>query len=501
MNPLNFLAGGAILGVIAGLWDKIKAVAWKVISLFIQRIELPCSHAHSALIAYLVKHHGRSPLYDRMYGAAYAQFRDGRYGLVPYEMFGNRAIVFWEGWWPFVFCNAIENKGGNGNGQPQETTKVFSTITSIRWTIDVEAILVRACAGLNEQTWTANDTSEKARNRFAIHYVPEREDQDAEGYRHHDSGLAWYQHSNYRLLGRTPEELGKPRNPNGKALDNLILPRRVTDLVREIEVWRSHKEWYQKKCIPWKRGWLLYGPPGTGKTALARAFAEDLNMPIYVYNLAEVGNYEFIRAWTEMQVNVPCIALTEDIDNVFHGRENVARKASMFSMFLPKKKDDNENKTTSLSPLSFDCLLNCLDGVDRAEGVFTIITTNDISKIDSALGLPRATTEGGTDFISTRPGRIDKAIELSYMDLADKKRMARRILSDYPDELTAMLEFVDQYPDLKETPAQFQERCGQVALACLWEDERKAKEARVVRRSGDTWSDLRTPIPEEALNI
>ena len=29
-----------------------------------------------------------------------------------------------------------------------------------------------------------------------------------------------------------------------------------------------------------------------------------------------------------MQVNVPCIALIEDIDNVFHGRENVARKAT-----------------------------------------------------------------------------------------------------------------------------------------------------------------------------
>jgi hypothetical protein len=423
---------------------------------------------------------------------------------VPYETFGNRSIVFWKGWTPFVFCNAIESKTGgaaNNNNQHSETAKVYSTITSLRWTIDVEDILVQACASLNQLNWNVTDSQEQTRNRFAIHYVPERENDDSNG-RHNESGLCWYQQSNYRLLAHKPEQLGKPRGQNGKALDNLIMPQRVKDLAREIEVWRNHKTWYAKKGIPWKRGWLLYGPPGTGKTALARAFAEDLNMPIYVFNLAELGNYEFIRAWTEMQVNVPCIALIEDVDNVFHGRENVARKGSMFSMFLPKKKqDDDDSKGSSLSPLTFDCLLNCLDGVDRSEGVFTIITTNDISKVDSALGQPRRLEDGGTDFISTRPGRIDKAIELTYMELGDKKRMARRILADYPEQCSAMLAFIDQHADMKETPAQFQERCGQIALACLWKDEQTAKEPRPTRKSGDTWTDLRTPLPEEQLRV
>jgi hypothetical protein len=35
-----------------------------------------------------------------------------------------------------------------------------------------------------------------------------------------------------------------------------------------------------------------------------------------------------------------------------------------------------------------------------------------------------------------------------------------------------MLDFVDKYPDLQETPAQFQERCGQIALACFWNEQR-----------------------------
>ena len=29
---------------------------------------------------------------------------------------------------------------------------------------------------------------------------------------------------------------------------------------------------------------------------------------------------------------------------------------------------------------------------------------------------------------------------------------------------------LDRFPDLPETPAQFQERCGQVALRCFWNE-------------------------------
>src|SRR5262249_47569960 len=122
----------------------------------------------------------------------------------------------------------------------------------------------------------------------------------------------------------------------------------------------------------------------------------------------------------------------------------------------------------------FDCLLNCLDGVERADGIFTIVTTNDISKVDPALGQPRKLPDGTIEFISTRPGRIDKAVELTYMEPEDKKRMARRILGDYHEQYLAMLEFIDRYPALEETPAQFQERCGQIALACFWKEKQRA---------------------------
>ncbi len=190
-----------------------------------------------------------------------------------------------------------------------------------------------------------------------------------------------------------------------------------------------------------------------------------------MFNLAQMSNHELMKTWTEMQVNVPCIALIEDIDNVFHGRENIARRAMPMQMMMPRRGDDDSKEAMPQTPLTFDCLLNCIDGVERSDGIFTIITTNDISKIDAALGQPRKLPDGTMEFISTRPGRIDKAVELTYMEVEDKRRMAKRILGEYPEEHAAVLEFVERFPGLLETPAQFQERCGQIALARFWREQ------------------------------
>ncbi|MEZ6140718.1 MAG: AAA family ATPase [Zavarzinella sp.] len=479
----KLLAGGAALGVVASFWTKIKGVIWRICSLFVQQAEIPTEFAHNALVAYLVTNKKRSRTYDRMFGAWHAHRRDGRYGLVAYEQFGNRSMIFWHGWIPFYFSNTVESKANgktkNESGGDDEITKIYSTLTFVRGTVDVEQLLLNACNACNQQSWDNDQQASQKNSRFVIHYVPKRGDEENHRHQNGTNGLAWYQQGYYRLLGITPDELGKFRLTEGSALENLIFPQRVKQLIREIELWRNNRDWYLNKGIPWKRGWLLYGPPGTGKTALARAFAEDLNMPIYVFNLAEMSNHELMKSWREMQVNIPCIALIEDIDNVFHGRENVSRKTSMMPMFFSDNKSSadsgKENKDKGMfTPLTFDCLLNCLDGVERTDGIFTIITTNDLSKIDPALGQPRKLPDGSTEFISTRPGRVDKAVELSYMEVGDKRLMAHKILGEYAAALQQMLEFIDRYPDLEETPAQFQERCGQVALRCFWNEEQLA---------------------------
>lgn len=498
----SFMAGGAALGLIAGFWSKIQGVLWRIISLFIVRVEISSEYAHNALISYLVTKFGRSRVYDRVFGAWNEYQRDGRYGLVSYEVFGNRTLVFWRGLVPFWFSNLAENKARNGKNQDgsggeSSATKVFSTVTFLRGTLDIEGILKASCDASNQLSWTV-ESVEKQASRFVIHHVPKRESANEE-WGQSSNGLPWYRQGMYRLLSHTPDQLGKAPLHEGKALGNLIFPGRVKDLIGEIELWRNHRAWYHKKGIPWKRGWMLFGPPGTGKTALARAFAEDLNMPIYVFNLAELGNTELIKGWAEMQVNVPCIALIEDIDNVFHGRDNVSRKHGLlpFMMNSDNKKDDDKPRM-SLTPLTFDTLLNCLDGVERSDGIFTIITTNDISKVDPALGQPRKLPDGTVEFISTRPGRIDKAIELTYMEAADKKVMARRILGDFPEEYRRMLQFIDQYANLQETPAQFQERCGQIALARFWKDQQN-EDSNPVPAKQETLESLDATLDEEEI--
>lgn len=490
-TAFGLLAGGAALGLVASMWGKLKGVAWRAVGLLVQRVEIPTESGHEAVVAYLIANHKRSRNYDKMYGASWEYQRDGRYGLVPYEVFGNRTLILWNGWFPFLFSNQVESKAASGKGNNDSSgsgMKIYSTLVFVRGTLDVEKLLREACQARNNISWAVEDQQTATKNRFCIHHVPPRGEGE-NGWNSGSDGLAWYQQGNYRLLSHTPDQLGKARTNTGKALDHLIFPQRVKALIGEIELWRKSKEWYLEKGIPWKRGWLLYGPPGTGKTALARAFAEDLNMPIYVYNLAEMSNHDLIKAWTEMQTNTPCIALIEDIDNVFHGRENVVRRPGLFPMLPPVEKKDGDGGEAKGRgplgpPLTFDCLLNCLDGVERVDGIFTVISTNDLSKIDPALGLPRQLPDGQTEFISTRPGRIDKAVELTYMEPADKKRMAAKILGAYEVEHLEMVAFIDKFPDLPETPAQFQERCAQVALKCFWREQMRAQEPEAAGASG-----------------
>lgn len=62
--------------------------------------------------------------------------------------------------------------------------------------------------------------------------------------------------------------------------------------------------------------------------------------------------------------------------------------------------------------------------------------------------------------------------------------MAHKILDEYQDALREMLEFVDKFPDLKETPAQFQERCAQIALRCFWREVEAAEAAKAEVHGG-----------------
>ncbi|MFA7687546.1 MAG: AAA family ATPase [Moheibacter sp.] len=474
---MDLIKGGAIIALVVGFWDKIKTFLWMLVSTFIQKAEMKTEDTHNEVIGYLVTHYKKFKGYDKVFGSQYESFRNGKYGLVPYEKFGDSMMIFLSQKRyffkliriPFIFSkNSGALTGGENKNEQNDAKKSYSHIISIRGTVNVAEIVKKAVIHRNHISWNI-DEMEKKSNRFNIYYFPEREQTGNEKKQHYGYGYSWFRQNQYHLLGINQHELGRELKSGGNALDNLFFPKEIKDLINIVSLWVKSKDWYREKNIPWKRGWLLYGPPGTGKTALARAFAEDLDLPIYYFSLAQMSNNELIKAWQSMQLNVPCIALIEDIDNVFDKRKNIAQFSPFMLAGYPNQNNDKNiagEQNEIRAPLTFDTLLNCIDGVDKTDGVFTIITTNDITKIDEAIGNPKTLEDGTQEFVSTRPGRIDRAIQLSYMNRENKIKMAQKILSDFPDKIReAKVHIVKEE---KETPAQFQEYCAQIALREYW---------------------------------
>lgn len=490
------LAGFAILGTVLGVvvrgWSSIKGFVHSMFRLVVTQVNLQDEATSQAVLAHLVRTYKRSGLGQKTFGGKHEAFRDGRFGHVPFEFFGGHRVLFWVGWVPLWFNVTVEKQEGNSviywGGKPKADIK--SSLSFLRWTVDVEAI-VRAASECRNQLYWANGVAEH--KRFFIKRVPDPTQTGADRYSAGTS-LAWYQEGLYRLLAHSPEQLGKASSPlsPGRATDKLYFPEPVRRLVREVEMWRKLRDWYLERGVPWKRGWVLYGPPGTGKSAITRAIAEDLDMPLFVYSLGQMLNEELEQSWAEMQAHVPCIALFEDFDNVFHGRENVYGKPKLSDLIAATPTTGGganagggeQSSVLNTGRLSFDCLLNCLDGVEKSNGVFTVITTNHIDKLDAALGRPRPREDGTVEFISTRPGRIDKAIELGYMADADKLKLARRIFFDSDEGFRLIREQVEADPGRRETPAQFQERCAQLALDLLWKSENPEPAAEPVTVRG-----------------
>ena len=66
------------------------------------------------------------------------------------------------------------------------------------------------------------------------------------------------------------------------------------------------------------------------------------------------------------------------------------------------------------------------------------------------MGQPRKKKDGTVEFISTRPGRIDKAIELGYMADGDKLKLARRIFFDNEAGYRQISRLLELEPNRKE---------------------------------------------------
>ncbi|KIV98332.1 hypothetical protein, variant [Verruconis gallopava] len=192
------------------------------------------------------------------------------------------------------------------------------------------------------------------------------------------------------------------------------------------------REWYNKRGILYKRGYLLYGPPGTGKSSLSFSIAGHFDLDIYILNLASITD-EILASLFE---NLPqqCIVLLEDVDVATTNRF-IDRESTHFdpSANLEEKK--------SLG-VTLSGLLNALDGVGSQEGRLLIMTTNYPDRLDYAL---------------IRPGRIDLKIELPLAEKAIINELFHIVFKDTKsDEVIERLgnEFTSLMPESEFSPAE-----------------------------------------------
>lgn len=145
------------------------------------------------------------------------------------------------------------------------------------------------------------------------------------------------------------------------------------------------------------KGVLLIGPPGVGKTLLARAVANEANVPFFHISGSEfielfvgVGSARVRDLFKTAKKSAPCLVFIDELDAI--GRHRGAG--------LGGGHDEREQ--------TLNQILVEMDGFEPNSGVVVISATNRPDILDPAL---------------LRPGRFDRRVTLDLPDVNDREKI------------------------------------------------------------------------------
>jgi len=236
----------------------------------------------------------------------------------------------------------------------------------------------------------------------------------------------------------------KSKFVTNRTFDNVFFEQKQ-QVKHRTKFFLEHREWYDRKGIPYTLGFLYHGPPGTGKTSTIKAIANEGKRHIINIQLSEIKTKQQLQHLffnDEIHVyngtnleryTIPVserLYVIEDIDAM--GDAVLKRE---WKKPVAAKKDDLEpfmHKEEEKDALDLSFLLNLLDGTLEANGRILIITTNFPERIDRAL---------------IRPGRIDMIVHFQKCTLA----VLNEMVNSFYDKQVVL---TDTNLDGKWTPAE-----------------------------------------------
>ena len=221
-------------------------------------------------------------------------------------------------------------------------------------------------------------------------------------------------------LGKSPARFDQ-RPDTGITFDDIAGIDVAKAEFEEIVSFLKEPERYTLVGAKIPKGVLLVGPPGTGKTLLAKAIANEANVPFYSVAGSEfvemfigIGAARIRDLFKKASENTPCIVFIDEIDAV--GRERGAGIGG-----------GNDEREQTLNQL-----LTEMDGFKENKGVIVVGATNRVDILDAAL---------------LRPGRFDRQITVGLPDRLGRIGILKVHAKNKPfDEDVSLVQLANRTP-------------------------------------------------------